>query len=129
MLKPSTSASDRPASSTARTIASHASSNSVRSAPPAFQYFVSPIPAIAVRSRNGHDSTALPPRAAGAARACVLALPAMNARGNPRLVDVAERAGVTISTASRALARPEMVRSETRERVLAAAEELGYEPN
>jgi LacI family transcriptional regulator len=46
-----------------------------------------------------------------------------------RLVDVAKRAGVTVSTASRALARPEMVRHETRERVEQAAAELGYEPN
>jgi DNA-binding LacI/PurR family transcriptional regulator len=46
-----------------------------------------------------------------------------------RLVDVAKRAGVTVSTASRALARPEMVRPETRERVELAAVELGYAPN
>jgi len=46
-----------------------------------------------------------------------------------RLVDVAKRAGVTVSTASRALARPEMVRPETRERVEQAAAELGYAPN
>src|SRR5262245_20789032 len=53
----------------------------------------------------------------------------MNLRGQPRLVDVAKRAGVTVSTASRALARPEMVRPETRERVEQAAAELGYAPN
>jgi LacI family transcriptional regulator len=46
-----------------------------------------------------------------------------------RLVDVAKRAGVTVSTASRALGRPEMVRPETRERVELAAAELGYAPN
>ena len=46
-----------------------------------------------------------------------------------RLVDVAKLAGVTVSTASRALARPEMVRPETRERVEQAATELGYAPN
>jgi LacI family transcriptional regulator len=46
-----------------------------------------------------------------------------------RLIDVAKRAGVTVSTASRALARPEMVRPETRERVELAAAELGYAPN
>lgn len=45
------------------------------------------------------------------------------------MIDVAERAGVTVSTASRALARPEMVRPETRARVEAAAEALGYVPN
>jgi DNA-binding LacI/PurR family transcriptional regulator len=46
-----------------------------------------------------------------------------------RLIDVATLAGVTTSTASRALGRPEMVRPETRARVEAAARELGYEPN
>ena len=46
-----------------------------------------------------------------------------------RLVDVAKLAGVTVSTASRALARPDMVRPETRERVELAAAELGYAPN
>jgi len=49
--------------------------------------------------------------------------------GVVRLVDVAEQAGVTVSTASRALSRPEMVRPETRERVEAAARALGYVPN
>ena len=38
----------------------------------------------------------------------------MTPRDAVRLVDVAKRAGVTVSTASRALARPEMVRPETR---------------
>lgn len=46
-----------------------------------------------------------------------------------RLVDVAAHAGVTVSTASRALARPEMVRPETRVRVEAAAEAPEYVPN
>jgi DNA-binding LacI/PurR family transcriptional regulator len=53
----------------------------------------------------------------------------MTPRHSVRLVDVAKRAGVTVSPASRALARPEMVRPETRERVEWAAAELGYEPN
>jgi DNA-binding LacI/PurR family transcriptional regulator len=53
----------------------------------------------------------------------------MTSRDVVRLVDVAKRAGVTVSTASRALARPEMVRPETRERVEQAAAELGYAPN
>ena len=53
----------------------------------------------------------------------------MTPRDAVRLVDVAKRARVTVSTASRALARPEMVRPETRERVEQAASELGYEPN
>ena len=53
----------------------------------------------------------------------------MTPRNTVRLVDIAEQAGVTVSTASRALSRPEMVRPETRERVQAAANALGYVPN
>ncbi|GMU77322.1 MAG: LacI family transcriptional regulator [Acidimicrobiia bacterium] len=53
----------------------------------------------------------------------------MEPRGAARLVDVAERAGVTVSTASRALSRPDMVRPATRARVEAAARALQYEPN
>jgi DNA-binding LacI/PurR family transcriptional regulator len=45
------------------------------------------------------------------------------------LREVAEAAGVTVSTASRALNRPELVRPETRERVMAVAHDLGYVPN
>ena len=43
-----------------------------------------------------------------------------------RLVDVAERAGVSKATASNVFNRPEMVREEGRERVRAAAEAIGY---
>jgi LacI family repressor for deo operon, udp, cdd, tsx, nupC, and nupG len=43
--------------------------------------------------------------------------------------EVAAQLGVSASTISRALARPEMLRSETRERVLEAVERLGYHPN
>ena len=43
-----------------------------------------------------------------------------------RLRDVAERAGVSVGSASHAFGRPELVSQEVRERVLAAAEELGY---
>ena len=43
-----------------------------------------------------------------------------------RLRDVAERAGVSVGSASQAFGRPELVSNEVRERVLAAAEELGY---
>ncbi len=54
-----------------------------------------------------------------------------NRRRSVRLEDVAEKAGVDISTVSRALMvdpdRP--VRAETRERVLSIAKELGYRPN
>lgn len=48
----------------------------------------------------------------------------------PRLLDVAERAGVTKSTASRILnGAPVAVRAETRERVESVARELNYRPN
>jgi DNA-binding LacI/PurR family transcriptional regulator len=43
-----------------------------------------------------------------------------------RLRDVAERAGVSIGSASQAFGRPELVSAGVRERVLAAAKELGY---
>jgi LacI family transcriptional regulator len=45
------------------------------------------------------------------------------------LADVARSVGVSESTASRALNRPELVRSEVVERVREAAERLGYVPN
>ncbi|HKS49135.1 MAG TPA: LacI family DNA-binding transcriptional regulator [Amycolatopsis sp.] len=40
--------------------------------------------------------------------------------------DVARRAGVSISTVSRAFTSPDLVKRQTRDRVLAAATELGY---
>jgi DNA-binding LacI/PurR family transcriptional regulator len=43
-----------------------------------------------------------------------------------RLRDVAERAGVSVGSASQAFGRPELVSAAVRERVLAAAAELGY---
>ena len=43
--------------------------------------------------------------------------------------EVARRAGVSVSTVSRALAVPDLVRATTRERVLAVVAELGYQPN
>jgi DNA-binding LacI/PurR family transcriptional regulator len=43
-----------------------------------------------------------------------------------RLRDVAERAGVSVGSASQAFGRPELVSERVRERVLAAAEALGY---
>ncbi|WP_418268956.1 LacI family DNA-binding transcriptional regulator [Ketogulonicigenium robustum] len=43
--------------------------------------------------------------------------------------DVAERAGVAISTVSRALANPDRVSQKTRDRIIAAAAQLGYTPN
>lgn len=49
--------------------------------------------------------------------------------GTPRLEDVAAVAGVSISTASRALREHPAVREATRRRVRSAATRLGYEPN
>jgi DNA-binding LacI/PurR family transcriptional regulator len=43
-----------------------------------------------------------------------------------RLRDVADRAGVSVGSASQAFGRPELVSDEVRGRVLAAADELGY---
>ena len=43
--------------------------------------------------------------------------------------DVARRAHVSVATVSRALTSPGLVRPETRARVLAAASDLGYQPN
>ncbi len=46
-----------------------------------------------------------------------------------RISDVAEAAGVSTATVSRALAFPDRLRPETRERVLTAVRLLGYTPN
>lgn len=45
------------------------------------------------------------------------------------LEDVAQRAGVSVATASRALSRPDKVAAATRERVTSAARDLGYQVN
>jgi DNA-binding LacI/PurR family transcriptional regulator len=45
------------------------------------------------------------------------------------LQEVARVAGVSPSTVSRAISRPDMVNAETRERVEAAVRELGYQPS
>lgn len=42
---------------------------------------------------------------------------------------ISEMLGVSLSTVSRALTRPEMVLPETRDKILAAVETLGYRPN
>ncbi|MFG2194151.1 LacI family DNA-binding transcriptional regulator [Streptomyces sp. NPDC048639] len=47
----------------------------------------------------------------------------------PTVYDVAERAGVSIATVSRVYRNPDSVRAATRDRVLAAARELGYLPS
>ena len=46
--------------------------------------------------------------------------------GPPGIVEVAARAGVSIATVSRAFAKPEMVRTDTRNRIEEAARDLGY---
>jgi len=53
----------------------------------------------------------------------------MERKRNPRLADVAHAAGVSLATASRALAEPALVRAETRERVREAVDMLGYMPH
>lgn len=47
----------------------------------------------------------------------------------PTIKDVARRAGVSTATVSRALSKPETVRSDTRDLVRLAVEEMGYRPN
>lgn len=44
----------------------------------------------------------------------------------PTLTEVAERAGVSLSTASRAFSSPDRIDAETLARVIAAADEIGY---
>lgn len=46
-----------------------------------------------------------------------------------RLVDVASDAGVSIATASRAMAQPELLANETLQRVTLSARKLGYRPH
>jgi LacI family transcriptional regulator, repressor for deo operon, udp, cdd, tsx, nupC, and nupG len=43
--------------------------------------------------------------------------------------DLARELNVSISTISRALSRPEMVAPVTREKVLAAVKQFGFQPN
>ena len=45
------------------------------------------------------------------------------------MVDVAQAAGVSPATVSRAITQPKLVAEETRERVHAAAARLGYRPD
>lgn len=47
----------------------------------------------------------------------------------PTLETVARKCGVSTSTVSRAFSRPDFVKSDVRERILAAAAEIGYRPN
>lgn len=48
---------------------------------------------------------------------------------NATIHDVAKAAKVSPSTVSRAFTMPDLLRADTRERVLAAAQRLGYQPN
>ena len=61
--------------------------------------------------------------------AIMTALSSSRRHGPVRLEDVARRAGVSPITVSRALREGTVVAKTTRERVLAAAEQLGYTPN
>ena len=53
----------------------------------------------------------------------------MAGQSNSKLADVARAAGVSLATASRALAEPDLVRTKTRERVREAASMLGSVPH
>jgi LacI family transcriptional regulator len=55
--------------------------------------------------------------------------PAIPGKGTPSLREVAERAGVSKATASRALGNRKGVSADARARILRAAADLGYEPN
>ena len=61
-------------------------------------------------------------------RAAVVASRAASA-GSPRLTDVAQAAGVSVATASRALTGRGSVASDTRERVRRAAATLDFHPS
>ena len=50
----------------------------------------------------------------------------MSVLKKPTIYDVAKRAGVSITTVSRMLNTPDKVNSETREKVLAAIDALGF---
>lgn len=52
----------------------------------------------------------------------------MNKKKKPTIYDVAERSGVSISTISRVLNAPDKVNPETRKRVMAAIDHLGFVP-
>lgn len=52
-----------------------------------------------------------------------------NKRARVTIREVAEAAGVNRSTVSRAFTRPQMIRPETTEHVLAVAKRMGYSPN
>lgn len=49
--------------------------------------------------------------------------------GKPTIYSIAQAVGVSPSTVSRALSRPELVKDSVRETILSAAHDLGYSPN
>src|SRR5690606_29200246 len=53
----------------------------------------------------------------------------MARRGKVTITDIAKHVGMTNMTVSRALNKPHLVKPETRDKILAAARELGYVPN
>jgi LacI family transcriptional regulator, repressor for deo operon, udp, cdd, tsx, nupC, and nupG len=55
--------------------------------------------------------------------------PALSRSEPATIRDVARELGVSVATVSRALSRPELLRPQTRERVMAVVERLGYRPN
>ena len=67
--------------------------------------------------RNGEDEVNEPAR------------PAPTRRGALHITEVAQLAGVSIATVSRALANPDRVNAKTRERVLEVVRQTGYTPN
>ncbi|MBS0316436.1 MAG: LacI family DNA-binding transcriptional regulator [Proteobacteria bacterium] len=80
---------------------------------------------VAINAAPGmtNGTTKAAPAATGAKRAVGTSRPRAS------LVDVATLAGVSSGTVSRALTRPDMISQATRERVLAAAQRLGYVAN
>src|ERR1700722_7437663 len=56
-------------------------------------------------------------------------MPTKRAAEPATIRDVATELGMSVATVSRALSRPELLRPQTRERVLAVVEALGYRPN
>src|SRR5271170_6070878 len=64
-----------------------------------------------------------------AAHACRWHTHGMTRRRPATLVEVAERAGVSLTTASKAINGKNRVSEETRARVIAAAQELSFTPN
>jgi LacI family repressor for deo operon, udp, cdd, tsx, nupC, and nupG len=56
-------------------------------------------------------------------------MPTKRLREPATIRDVATELGMSVATVSRALSRPELLRPQTRQRVLAVVEALGYRPN